>query len=54
MFYNKYKQSMYDKSLGPFLIIFGNMTAIKSLYLLTGFLTLYPPRKRVNEEKKVL
>ena len=45
----KYNKSIYEKCLGPFLTIFGNRKAIKSLYFLTGFLTLYPSGKRERE-----
>ena len=34
--------------------IFGDMKAIKPFYLLTGFLTLYPRRKREKEGSKFL
>ena len=40
---------MYEECLGPFLTIFGDIKAIKAIYLLTGILTLYPPGKQEKE-----
>ena len=51
VFYNKYKKWIYEKCLGPFLTIVGDMRAINPLYFLTGFLPLYPPGKREKEGK---
>ena len=43
---NKLISGLHEKYLGPFSTIFGDMKAIKPLYILTGLLTLYPPGKK--------